>query len=156
VRLVSAEFEHFIARHFGARGRAWLDLLPERVERYRREWELEIERFLPGGLMACSVAVRLSGGGSAVLKLSGPWTPTEREAVALRRWNGGPAPALIRADDDGDALLLERILPGDRFEGTKSHEDIENIAVLIALLHAPAVSENDTRRLPRLAEVIEQ
>jgi hypothetical protein len=26
---VSADFERFVARHFGPRGRAWLDELPE-------------------------------------------------------------------------------------------------------------------------------
>jgi streptomycin 6-kinase len=156
MRLVSAEFEQFVVRHFGAEGRAWLDGLPERVERYRREWQLEIGRFLPGGLMSCCLAVRLPTGGPAVLKLSGAWTPAEPEAVALRHWSGGPAPFLMRADDDGNALLMERIVPGERFAGGTSDRDIESVARLIALLHAPAVSEADTRRLLKLADVVER
>jgi streptomycin 6-kinase len=154
--LVSPEFEHFIARHFGPEGRAWLDRLPERVERYRREWQLEIERFLPGGLMACCLAVRLSGGGPAVLKLSGRWTRAGPEAVALRHWDGGPAPSLIRADPDGDALLLEQIVPGDSFGGGASEEDIASIARLIASLHAPAISVGDADQLPELPHVVER
>jgi hypothetical protein len=30
--LVSPDFERFVSRHFGARGRAWLDELPEHAE----------------------------------------------------------------------------------------------------------------------------
>ena len=156
VRLVSAEFEQFVARHFGAQGRAWLDGLPERVERYRRDWRLETECFLPGGLMACCLAVRLSSGGSAVLKLSGPWTPAELECVALRHWNGGPAPCLIRADPGGNALLLERIVPGAQFDGGTSREDVASVARLIGSLHVLAPSDGDVRRLPSLADVVER
>lgn len=156
MRLVPADFEQFIARHFGAEGRAWLDRLPERIERYCRDWQLETECFLPGGLMSCCLAVRLPGGESAVLKLSGPWTPAALEAVALRHWNGGPAPSVLRADHPGNALLLERIVPGSQFGGGASREDVDSVARLIIWLHALALSEGHARRLPRLADVVEQ
>ena len=54
--------------------------------------------------------MRMSSGDAAVLKLSGPGTPAEPEAVAHRHWNAGPAPFLIGADHDGDALLLDRLM----------------------------------------------
>ncbi len=44
--LNSADFERFVVRHFGTRGRAWLDQLPARVERYARFWQFGIEHHL--------------------------------------------------------------------------------------------------------------
>ena len=124
---------------FGARGRAWLDLLPERVEHHRREWQLVIEGFLPGGLMSCCLAVKAKNGRAAVLKLSGPWTPAGAEAVALRAWRGGPAPDLLRADEERGALLLERICPGDPFDGDASAGVVDRLALLLNALHAVPV-----------------
>ena len=81
--LYSLDFERFVARHFGAQGRAWLDRLPARVEHYVRVWQLELEQHLAGGLMSCCLAVRTLDGTSAVLKLDGPWTPAQPEIRAL-------------------------------------------------------------------------
>jgi streptomycin 6-kinase len=154
--LVSPEFEQFLASHFGPRGREWLDRLPERVEHYRREWRLEVERLLPGGLLSCCLAVRRRAGEPAVLKLSGDWTPASREALALRSWNGGPTPALLELDEDGDALLLERIVPGGRFADGATAEGVERIARLLAALHAAPLSDEVKHRLPSIADVVEE
>src|SRR5438067_2358667 len=81
------QLTRFIRRHFGPLGSAWLERLPELIERYRAEWELEVEGFLPGGLMSCWLAVRTKQRDAAVLKLCGPWTPARPEAVALRVWD---------------------------------------------------------------------
>lgn len=93
-QLVSPAFAQFVGRHFGTIGRAWLDLLPERVEYYPRAWGLDIGRFLPGGLLSCCLAVSTAND-EAVLKLAGPWAPVAGEATALEAWNGGPAPKLL-------------------------------------------------------------
>jgi len=153
-RVVSSEFEQFVARHFGARGRAWLDQLPERIEHHRREWQLLIGDFLPGGLESCCLAVTTKAGEAAVLKLSGPWTPLRPEVLALKAWRGGPAPGLLRADEDEGALLLERIRPGDRFDD-ELRESIDQLAVLLNALHAEPVSVVLRRQLPSLESVAE-
>ncbi|MDQ3866122.1 MAG: aminoglycoside phosphotransferase family protein, partial [Actinomycetota bacterium] len=151
-QLVSAEFEQFIARHFGADGRAWLERLPARVDHYRRAWQLDVEQFFPGGLMSCCLAVTTADRTAAVLKLSGRWTPAEPEAIALGHWAGGPAPALLAVDAAGDALLIERVVPGDVFAGVDSDADVVAVARLIRALHAPSLAAADADRLPRLRD----
>jgi streptomycin 6-kinase len=155
-RLVAPELERFVARHFGARGRDWLDRLPRRVEHYQGAWELEIEGLLPGGLMSCCLAVKTARGQAAVLKLSGPWTPASVEALALEAWDGGPAPKLLRADDAGAALLLERIYSAEPFGGGTTAGEMRRIAELLKALHAVPVSVELKGELPSLAAVVEK
>lgn len=151
---VSADFEQFVARHFGARGRAWLDQLPRQVERHTREWGLEVEGFLPGGLMSCCLVVTTTEGEAAVLKLGGPWTPASSEGAALAAWDGGPAPKLLRIDAKGNALLLERIRPATPFITPHGRGGLDRLAELLSALHAPALSAEMERRLPPLENVV--
>jgi len=152
---VAPELARFVARHYGARGRAWVEGLPTRIERYRVEWELEVEAVLPTGFSSCCLAVSTTEGEAAVLKLSGPWTPARPEALALRIWNGGAAPRLLRADETGDgALLIERITPG--LPLSKATDDLtERVAQLISNIHMGQASEDAARLLPPLADVVE-
>lgn len=101
----------FVARHFGSEGRAWLALLPELLADVTERWKLEVGPPLNGGLMSAVHLVTTADGTSAVLKIAGPWSPTQDEAAALRVWGGGPTPALLCADVAAGALLLERIEP---------------------------------------------
>jgi hypothetical protein len=97
--LVAPELARFIARHYGPRGRAWLETLPRRIERYRAEWELEVEKALPTGFSSCCLAVSTTAGEAAVLKLSGPWTPAATRGTRfenLERWTGSATTACRR------------------------------------------------------------
>lgn len=153
--LVAPQLANFIARHYGPLGRAWLEGLPERIEHYRAEWELEVEGFLPAGFASCCLSVTTAQGEAAVLKLSGPWTPARPEALALKVWDGGPAPRLLDADESGDgALLLERIAPGQPLSSTDD-DLIGAVAQLMRSLHAGHVSEEIAQLLPPLADVVE-
>ncbi len=154
--LYSGDLERFISRHFGSRGRVWLDQLPARVEQYQRAWGLEIEGYLPGGLMSCCLAVRIADRTRAVLKLDGPWTPARREILAFRLWNGRAAPDLFRADEAGGALLLERIEPGTSLEGGAAREEIVNVGRLLGVLHGSAARAAVFQHLPPLADVVEE
>jgi streptomycin 6-kinase len=152
---VAPELAGFIARHYGPRGRAWIEGLPQRIERYRAEWELEIEDVMPPGFSSCCLSVSTSARQAAVLKLSGPWTPARPEALALRIWNGGPAPRLLRADEAGDgALLIERITPGRPLSNVRD-DLIDDVAQLISNLHGGQILEEAARLLPPLADVVE-
>jgi streptomycin 6-kinase len=154
-QLYSMDLEGFVARHFGAQGRVWLDQLPARVERYAREWRLQVEQHLVGGLLSCCLAVRISDGTPAVLKLDGPWTPGEPEIRALGFWDGKAAPALLRSDAVGGALLLERIEPGSMFEGGATPADATRVAKLLRTLHAARPTVALAAEFPSLAEVVE-
>jgi streptomycin 6-kinase len=154
-QLYSSEFEAFVSRHFGALGRAWLDQLPAEVDRHVKEWRLELEEFLPGGLMSCCLAVRTDTEEQAVLKIGGPWTRIDLEAFVLLAWGGKPAPLLLRADLEDGALLLERIVPGHQFEGGAEAHQIERLARLLRALHGVPPSDDARRRLPELSNVVE-
>lgn len=155
-RLYSHDFERFVSRHFGSAGRGWLDQLPHRIERYRRAWRFEVERYLPGGLMSCCLAVRTSDGVPAVFKLSGSWTPARPEILALRLWSGRGAPSLLRSDEAGGALLLERIEPGEQFDGGARREDIARVAEVLRVLHGARPTAALSHQLPPLARVVEE
>jgi len=60
------------------------------------------------GLVAC----RLPDGGEAVLRHPSSPQAGRAEIVALRAWDGRCTPGLLAAEEDGTALLLERIRPG--------------------------------------------
>ena len=151
---MAPELARFVARHYGPRGRAWLAGLPGRIERYRAEWELEVEGVLPTGFSSCCLSVTTAEGAAAVLKLSGPWTPARPEALALRVWDGGPAPRLLRADETGDgALLIERIIPGQPLSNAED-DLIGGVTQLLSSLHARPASEEAARLRPPLAAVV--
>jgi streptomycin 6-kinase len=152
--LVPPQLSSFIARHYGRRGRDWLDELPQRIERYRTEWQLEVDGFLPAGFASCCVGVVTVEGEPAVLKLCGPWTPARPEALALRCWDGGPSPRLLNADERGaGALLLERIDPGQPPSDTD--DVLDEVATLVNALRRRPVPEEVVRQLPSLADVVE-
>ena len=79
----------------------------------------------------------------------GPNAPTRSAACAL--WDGGPTPALLEADEELGAILLERITPGTR----ATNADAERIASLLGSIHIPDVlglrslDDTVTRRLDR-------
>lgn len=92
-------------------GSRWLDSLPDLVESWCRRWSLsrEPEPALHG-TNALVVPVR-RGGHPCVLKLAWRGGDPGEETVALRAWDGRGAVRLLAADDDGTALLLERLDP---------------------------------------------
>jgi streptomycin 6-kinase len=91
------------------------------------EWELELGRELTGGVLAFVCEVD----GDRVLKVAGRWDRPADEIRALRRWAGGPAPRLLRADGARGALLLERVRPATRAADATAGE----VAALLGRLH---------------------
>lgn len=149
---VPGELSRFVARHFGASGRAWLEQLPGLIDRAAAGWGLKIGPALGGGLLSCVLAARARDGEPVVLKIAGPWAPADREAAALAHWNGVPSPRLLAFDADLQALLLERIRPGD----AATDEPCYRVARLLSALHAVPLTSSQIALLPSLAEVIEQ
>ncbi len=121
----------FIARHFGAEGRAWLAQLPSTLAEIARRWELEIGTPLQGGLMSTVQLVTRADGTTAVLKIAGPWSPTRDEAAALEIWDGSSTPALLATDAARGALLLERIEPA----ASAANATGDDVAKVLRALH---------------------
>src|SRR4051812_27934817 len=97
----------------GARAAArWLRSLEEKVEHYAARWNLELDEVLEGGRLSLCLAGRDADGRELVLKLPTVAAVGRRELAALRHWDGGPSPALLRGDRRSGVLAAERLRPG--------------------------------------------
>ena len=110
--IVGSGYRAFVARSSGEAGRDWIARLPSVLETLAARWQLDLGPELPGGLLSCVRTVTRKDGADAVLKI-GSRPETRDEIAALRIWGGSGAPALLDADEELQALLLERIAPGD-------------------------------------------
>jgi streptomycin 6-kinase len=93
---------------------AWLDQLPAAIRTVQDRWSLVLEAPFDGPEVSCSWVAPATrpDGTRAILKLGMPHMEAEHELEALRFWDGDPAVQLLAADDDLNALLLERCEPG--------------------------------------------
>ncbi|MDT7810729.1 MAG: streptomycin 6-kinase [Acidobacteriaceae bacterium] len=93
---------------------AWLDRLPDVIQRLEQRWALTPDTPLDGEEPSCSyvTAVRAANGMPAVLKIAMPHMEGEHEIQGLRFWDGDPTVRLLEFDDELGAMLLERCLPG--------------------------------------------
>lgn len=123
--------------------RARRSRLPETLAELASRWRLDLGPELPGGLLSCVREATLHDGTGAVLKV-GRSPRTHDEITALRAWGGRGAPALLAADEQLRALLLERVAPGSR----PDHADAGAVAELLRRLHV-----EPPHGLPPLAEI---
>lgn len=94
--------------------RAWLEQLPNAVREARDRWSLVLGNPIDSNEVSCSwvaPAVR-SDGKHAMLKLGMPHMEAQHEIHALRFWDGDAAVHLLEADENLNAMLLERCEPG--------------------------------------------
>lgn len=116
---------------------AWVESLPAVVSDLVEEWGLEADGIPMHGFVGLVLPVRTDAGRPAVLKVSFPDDETETEHLALRRWGGHGAVALLRADPRQRALLLDRL--GDRKLLEVDVDDAcQQVALRYADLHVPA------------------
>ena len=95
-------------------GRAWLSSLPGLIQDLVNQWQLELDMAPAGsgpwhGHGAIVVPVRQEDGRPAVLKVAFPHDEAKLERHALALWGGRGAVALLAADAEACALLLERL-----------------------------------------------
>jgi streptomycin 6-kinase len=112
---------------------AWLDRLPDLVEKSMRQWSLSLDRPLDGEEASCSFlsAVRRENGTPAVLKIGMPHMEAEDEIKGLRFWNGVPTVRLLASEDELGAMLLERCSPGTTL---RALPEVEQDAIIATLL----------------------
>ncbi len=127
---VEETFRALVVRTHGDAGRAWLARLPEIHAELADRWRLRLGRELAGGALASVRAVTLDGGAEAVLKV-GPTAETRNEIRALEAWQGRCTPRLLASDSDLQAMLLERIRPGDH----PAQALPEHVATVLGTLH---------------------
>jgi streptomycin 6-kinase len=113
----------------------WLQALPRLVDELASELGLELgEPCTPGGQCAWVAPARTGQREDLVLKVGWRHREAEREAEALRFWDGNGAIRCLAARTRRDtiALLLERCVPGDQLE--QSLSEPERDVVIAGLL----------------------
>jgi streptomycin 6-kinase len=120
-----------------ARGRAWLDALPQAVDESSAHWRLKLEEPFPDSFTSLAIPGLTDDGADVVLKLQYIDRETEHEAEALRAWAGDGAILLLDRFADRDALLLERCIPGTP---VPSSEGVDVLIGLLPRLWKPATS----------------
>ncbi len=115
---------------------AWVDALPGLAADLVEEWALEPDGIPMHGFVGLVLPV-LAGTRPAVLKISFPDEETAQEHLALRRWEGRGAVALLRADPRRRALLLGR-LGARKLTEVDVDEACEQVAQRYRDLHVPA------------------
>lgn len=122
----------------------WQAELSSIVDRCARQWGLAVGERLTGGLVGHVFACTTSSGQAAVLKLVPPSAaaycgPASHEAAALEIWAGRGAVRLLAFDQELDALLTERALPGVQLQpGDETRARREVAAVMSRLFTAEA------------------
>jgi streptomycin 6-kinase len=90
----------------------WRRQLPDLLDRYAGEWDLQLGKPFTGGMVGQAIPAVLPDGTAAVLKLVWPHHEARYEAKALELWGGEGAVKLLARNDEGTALLIERCEPG--------------------------------------------
>ena len=120
---------------------AWLNRLPDAVEKLRHLWELKLDRPLDAEEASCSyvAAVLCKDETPAVLKIPMPHMEGEHEIQGLRFWNGDPTVRLLAADDNLGAMLLERCQPGTTLRALpEGDQDVVISDLLCRLWRSPS------------------
>ena len=118
-------------------GMAWLDRLPALVETTCADWGLRVDGAPRHGSHALVIPVA-GDTGPAVLRLTPPDARAAEDLRALRFWADGPVVGVLRAAEDGSALLLER-LDVDLSLATRPPDEVAE--VLGGLVAALAVTD---------------
>jgi streptomycin 6-kinase len=94
--------------------RAWFELLPNTIRELQDKWSLSLAAPFDGNEVSCAwvAPAVLRDGTRAVFKLGMPHMEGQHELQGLRFWDGDPTVHLLEADDDRNAMLLERCEPG--------------------------------------------
>jgi streptomycin 6-kinase len=97
------------AKYFGNATAAWIQSLPDLVDRWRHEWQLQLDGAPQSGAVALVVPVVRADGTPAVLKLQPVDEETRGEPIALACWAGNGAVRLLERDLASGSMLLERL-----------------------------------------------
>ncbi len=130
-------FRRYATREFGKKGEAWLAELPSILKRCCDKWGLTLGR-PPAEIKVNYIAyVALGHGAEAVLKVGVPHGDFSAEMEALAIYEGRGINRLIDCDKTLNAMLLERLRPGEMLYSVESvREQSEIAARILCDLHA--------------------
>ena len=130
-----------VTNHSGSdEGRAWLDGLPALVEDLAQRWSLSLESPFDGDVVSAAwvAPATREDGTLAVLKVGLPHMEGQGEIAGLRFWAGDPTVQLLEADEEANAMLLERCEPGTFLRSLPEREqDVVIVELLKRLWRVP-------------------
>src|SRR6185436_14027246 len=113
----------------------WLEQLPHVVGELVRRWSLQMGQPFDSDASCAWVAPAIRGDCTPiVLKLGMPHLEGEHEIEGLRFWAGDPTVHLLDADEELNAMLLERCQPGTSLHSVPETEQDVVIAGLLRRL----------------------
>ncbi len=138
--------------------RKWLDSLPATLAELTDRWALRADQPFNHTNVTCSwvAPVMRADGTRAVLKLGMPHMEGADEIQGLRFWNGDPTVKLLEADDELNAMLIERCQPGYMLRSEPEYQQDIVIATMLKRLWGRAGSaarEHSFRHLSVMLEV---
>lgn len=120
------------AASLGEIGRAWLADLPERIADLERGWAIKAGKAHSGGTEAFVAEAKSDEERDVILKIPIPGIdPNRQEMRTLRAARGKGYAKLIRADEDGSALLLEKLGAQLHELGLPADSQIEIICITL-------------------------
>ena len=137
-----------LTRRYGSDVADWCAGIPALATAMAERWELVLGEPFPGGNSAVTFRCRRSDGSPAILKLS-PDLPVVAEQVATLKLfgAGGRVPAVLAADVQAGAVVLEMIEPGTRADALPRPPTARQWAELIQALHVATVPPGYPRDL---------
>lgn len=128
---------------------AWLGRLPDTLRDLESRWSLTLGTPFGGEEVSCAwvAPAARADGTSAALKLGMPHMEGEHELDGLRFWDGNPTVRLLGADDDLNAMLLERCEPGTALRALPEPEQDLVIARLLRRLWRSPLAPHPFRPL---------
>lgn len=108
-------------------GTAWLEELPNLLERYQQRWSISIQEPFTLSYNYAAPATRADGT-PVVLKAGVVCPELLCEIATLRHYNGHGIVRLLEADQQDGVMLLERLLPGTPLFEVNDDEQATRIA----------------------------
>ena len=130
-----------------ARGE-WLARLPDVVAELTRRWSLSLGPPFLGDDISCAWVARATraDGTPVVLKLGMPHFEGLHELAGLRFWDGDATVALLDADEEANAMLLEACIPGTSLRALAEPEQDVVLATLLRRLWREPASDSSPFR----------
>jgi streptomycin 6-kinase len=133
--------------------KAWLERLPDIVNELSARWALSVSAPFDDQASSSWVAPAVRRDGSpAILKVGMPHMEAAHEIQGLRVWDGDAAVRLLEADEDLNAMLLERCVPGTSLRALPESEQDVVIAGLLRRLWRQPSSPHSFRPLSVMLE----
>ena len=130
-------FLRYATREFGKKGAAWLEELPSILKRCCDKWGLTLGRPTAEIKVNYIAYVEMGDGAEAVLKVGVPHGDFSAEMEALAIYEGRGINRLIDCDKTLNAMLLERLRPGEMLDSVENvREQSEIAARILCDLHA--------------------